>query len=81
MTTPERRLMAIRIVRLEQLLEEACDRLEGVLSMPILSKLPVVGFGPVDDARAAIATARAALEPTCMACGGAPCVCEKGAES
>lgn len=71
MTTPERRLMAIRIVRLEQLLKEACDRIitpphDGVMA-------------PADVEF--VEKARAALESTCMACGGAPCVCEKGAES
>ena len=71
MTTPERRLMAIRIVKLEQLLKEACDRL--------------VSFSRTGQRYTSdlvfVAKARAALEPTCMACGGAPCVCEKGVES
>ena len=64
MNTPERRLMAIRIVRLEQLLVEACDLLDDHMAEYEF-----------------VQKARAALEPTCMACGGAPCVCEKGAES
>lgn len=64
MNTPERRLLAIRIVRLEQLLVEACELFDDHMTE-----------------RAFVEKARAALEPTCMACGGAPCVCEKGAES
>lgn len=71
MTTPEHRLITIRIVMLEQLLKEACDRME-------VAHHPGQAW-PGDTIF--VAKARAALEPTCMACGGAPCVCEKGAES
>lgn len=69
MNTPERRLMAIRIVKLEQLLKEACDRFNDAGHE--------VDFDDIEF----LEKARAALEPTCMACGGAPCVCERGAES
>lgn len=72
MNTTERRLMAIRVVRLEQLLKEACHRLAGFTGQNAVPWPPNIAF---------LAQARAALEPTCMACGGAPCACEKGAES